>query len=159
MQANKTQYGRALNVIPSDTVPIPNIATEVVRGTTTGSDTNLLIDGDINFSLLNINQGAIVYNLTADVSTTVVKLDSDYSLLLVDDVMVAGDEFVIYNEADIAGCAMLVQTKNVPELNIKTVGGDNVTLYLKPDDTVLLPINVTMVYANSTDIREVVALW
>lgn len=159
MQANKTQYGRALNILPSDTVPIPNIATEVVRGVTTGSDTNLLIDNDTNFSLLNVNQMAIVYNLSNNSCTTVISLDSDYSLLLTDDIMGSGDSYVIYNEADIAGCALLVQTKTAPELIVKMIGGDIVTLYLNGESTTLLPINVSMVYAYSADIKNVVGLW
>jgi hypothetical protein len=159
MQANKTQYGRALAIIPSDTVPIPNIATEVVRGTTTGSDTNLLIDNETDFSLLNVNQMAIVYNLSANSCTTAIRLDGNFSLLLTDDIMGTGEDYVIYNEADIAGCAILVQTKTAPELIVKTIGGDVVTLFLNGESTTLLPINVSMVYAASADINNVVGLW
>jgi len=159
MQANKTQYGRALAIIPSDTVPIPNIATEVVRATTTDVVANRLECDTVNFFDLNVNQMSILYNLTQLTSAFVVSVRDESTLNISANIMASGDEFVIYNEADIAGCALLVQTKLAPELIVKTIGGDVVTLYLNGESTTLLPINVSMVYASSADINNVVGLW
>lgn len=163
MQANKTQYGRALAIIPSDTVQIPNIATEVVRSTTTDVYANLLIDANVSFIKLNVKQMAIVYNLTAIRSTTVVNIIDNNTLLLTDDIIGSGDEFVIYNEADIAGCALYIpvkQDENPNSITVKTVGGDIVTFNNLPKGGAILPVNVSMVYTNWDNIVDyIIGLW
>ncbi len=162
MQANKTQYGRALAIIPSDTVPIPNIATEVVRSTTTGASSDFILEDDnVNFIDLNVNQMAIVYNLTQQTSTTAIRIESANSLLLTDNIMSGGDEYIIYNEADIAGCALYIATKNIEnQITVKTVGGDVVTFFRFQGGTIL-PVNVSMVYATGfVEIQDtVLGLW
>jgi hypothetical protein len=162
MQANKTQYGRALAIIPSDTVPIPNIATEVVRATTTDETTNRLICDTVNFIDLNVNQMSILYNLTQLTSTFVVSVLNENGLSLADDIMATGDEFVIYNEADIAGCALYIPIKEVPaNVTVKTVGGDVVTFYRLLVGNTILPMNVSMVMS-ATGIQpdqQILGLW
>jgi hypothetical protein len=162
MQANKTQYGRALAIIPSETVPIPNIATEVVRATTTDETTNRLICDTVNFIDLNVNQMSILYNLTQLTSTFVVSVRDENTLNLADDIMATGDEFVIYNEADIAGCALYIPVKEVPaNVTVKTVGGDVVTFYRLLVGNTILPMNVSMVMS-ATGIQsdqQILGLW
>tara|TARA_R110000868_G_scaffold258953_1_gene516669 strand:+ start:10471 stop:10959 length:489 start_codon:yes stop_codon:yes gene_type:complete len=162
MQANKTQYGRALAIIPSETVPIPNIATEVVRATTTDESTNRLICDTVNFIDLNVNQMSILYNLTQLTSTFVVSVLNENELNLADDIMATGDEFVIYNEADIAGCALYIPVKEVPaNVTVKTVGGDVVTFYRLLVGNTILPVNVSMVMS-ATGIQndqQILGLW
>jgi hypothetical protein len=162
MQANKTQYGRALAIIPSETVPIPNIATEVVRATTTDESTNRLICDTVNFIDLNVNQMSILYNLTQLTSTFVVSVLNENGLNLADDIMATGDEFVIYNEADIAGCALYIPVKEVPaNVTVKTVGGDVVTFYRLLVGNTILPMNVSMVMS-ATGIQsdqQILGLW
>lgn len=163
MQANKTQYGRALAIIPSDTVPIPNIATEVVRSITDAEDTNMLIDTTVDFSKLNVNQMAIVYNLSANLSTTVVSVDSSSTLILTDAIMSIGDKYIIYNEADIAGCALYIPVKEAPgRVTVKTVGGDVVTFYRLSLGDTILPVNVSMVFDGVSGLQsgeQILGLW
>jgi hypothetical protein len=160
MQANKTQYGRALEIIPSDTVPIPNIATEVVRATTTDETTNRLICDTVNFIELNVNQMSILYNLTELTSTFVVSVLNENGLSLADDIMATGDEFVIYNEADIAGCALYIPVKEAPgTVTVKTVGGDVVTFYRLSAGDIILPVNVSMVFDSTSGVDPILGLW
>jgi hypothetical protein len=161
MQANKTQYGRALAIIPSDTVPIPNIATEVVRATTTDETTNRLICDTVKFIELNVNQMSILYNLTQLTSTFVVSVKDESTLILADDIMTTGDEFVIYNEADIAGCALYIPVKEAPgTVTVKTVGGDVVTFYRLSAGDTILPVNVSMVFDSVSGVQEqILGLW
>ena len=163
MQANKTQYGRALAIIPSETVPIPNIATEVVRATTTDESTNRLICDTVNFIELNVNQMSILYNLTQLTSTFVVSVLNENGLNLADDIMATGDEFVIYNEADIAGCALYIPVKEAPgRVTVKTVGGDIVTFYRLSLGDTILPVNVSMVYTGVIGLQsgeQILGLW
>jgi hypothetical protein len=161
MQANKTQYGRALAIIPSDTVPIPNIATEVVRATTTDRATNRLICDTVKFIELNVNQMSILYNLTQLTSTFVVSVRDESTLILADDIMTTGDEFVIYNEADIAGCALYIPVKEAPgTVTVKTVGGDVVTFYRLSAGDTILPVNVSMVFDSVSGVQEqILGLW
>lgn len=162
MQANKTQYGRALAIIPSDTVPIPNIATEVVRATTTDESTNRLVCDTVNFVDLNVNQMSILYNLTQLTSAFVVSVRDENTLNISADIMASGDEFVIYNEADIAGCALYIPVKEIPaNVTVKTVGGDVVTFYRLLVGNTILPVNVSMVMSATgiqTD-QQILGLW
>jgi len=50
MKFLKTHYGRAINVIPSDTVNIPNPAGLGMTGTTDGTGPDELIDGSDKFT-------------------------------------------------------------------------------------------------------------
>lgn len=163
MQANKTQYGRALAIIPSDTVPIPNIATEVVRTTTTDVATNRLVCDTVNFFDLNVNQMSILYNLTQLTSAFIVSVRDENTLNISADIMASGDEFVIYNEADIAGCALYIpvkQDENTNSITVKTVGGDIVTFNNLPKGGAILPVNVSMVYTNWDNIVDyIIGLW
>lgn len=163
MQANKTQYGRALAIIPSDTVPIPNIATEVVRATTTDETVNRLICDTVNFIDLNVNQMSILYNLTQLTSTFIISVRDENTLNLADDIMATGDEFVIYNEADIAGCALYIPVKEAPgAVTVKTVGGDIVTFYRLSAGDTILPVNVSMVFDSPSGLQpgeQILGLW
>jgi hypothetical protein len=62
MKFLKTHYGRAINVIPSETVNIPNPAGLGTTGTADGTETNQLIDSTANFTTNLL--GAIVVNTT-----------------------------------------------------------------------------------------------
>jgi hypothetical protein len=163
MQANKTQYGRALTIIPSDTVPIPIIATEVVRATTTDDTPNRLICDTVNFIELNVNQMSILYNLTQQTSTFIISIRNENALNLEDDIMATGDEFVIYNEADIAGCALYLPIKEFPgRVTVKTVGGDVVTFYRLSAGDTILPVNVSMVFDSLVGFQpgeNILGLW
>ena len=163
MQANKTQYGRALAIIPSDTVPIPNIATEVVRSVTTGTVANRLICSSVDFLELNVNQMSILYNLTDQTSTFIISVIDENTLILTDNIMASGDEFVIYNEADIAGCALYIPVKEFPgTVTVKTVGGDVVTFYRLSLGDTILPVNVSMVRTGVVGLQggeQILGLW
>jgi hypothetical protein len=163
MQANKTQYGRALAIIPSDTVPIPNIATEVVRATTTDVVANRLVCDTVNFFDLNVNQMSILYNLTQLTSAFVVSVRDESTLNISANIMASGDEFVIYNEADIAGCALYIPVKEAPgTVTVKTVGGDVVTFYRLSAGDTILPVNVSMVFDSVSGLQsgeQILGLW
>jgi hypothetical protein len=163
MQANKTQYGRALAIIPSDTVPIPNIATEVVRTETTEEAPFRLICDTVDFVELNVNQMAILYNLTSLTSTTIISVMDENTLILTDNIMEIGDKFVIYNEADIAGCALYIPVKEAPgRVTVKTVGGDIVTFYRLSLGDTILPVNVSMVRTGVVGLQsgeQILGLW
>ena len=61
MAYQKLQVGRALPVIPSDTVLIPDVSTEVFSGNATFT-ANTLTDTGTNFKSIVSSAGAIVYN-------------------------------------------------------------------------------------------------
>ena len=163
MQANKTQYGRALAIIPSDTVPIPNIATEVVRSVTTGTSANKLVCSSVDFLELNVNQMSILYNLTDLTSTFIIAVKDENTLILADNIMASGESFVIYNEADIAGCALYIPVKEFPgTVTVKTVGGDVVTFYRLSLGDTILPVNVSMVRTGVVGLQggeQILGLW
>ena len=100
MAYQRLQVGRSLKVIPSDTVLIPDPATEVLSGTTDGTTANKLVLSTATFLSDGIQAGkAIVYNTTDNTCAYVTKIDSDTVLSLSVDIMTTGENFTIYNSA------------------------------------------------------------
>ena len=64
MAYQKLQTSSALDVIPSDTVPIPDRATKVLEGTADFSVAGTLTDVGTTFLSAGIQKNAIVYNIT-----------------------------------------------------------------------------------------------
>ena len=62
MAYQKLQAGRALSVIPSDTVNIPNIAAVSASGTTTAGTTDKLTDTGGDFLNKRVAIGDIIYS-------------------------------------------------------------------------------------------------
>jgi len=68
---------------------------EADSGTTTGTSANKLIEAGQNFET-TVESGMIVINTTDDTESYVVSVDSDTQLTLADDIMVNGEDYVIY---------------------------------------------------------------
>lgn len=164
MPTPKLQTSRALAVIPSDTVPIPN-PFPMASGTATSTSAGVLVDSTKNFINLNIEVGDIVYNTTSNTCTTVAFTTEDQfyatELVLTDDIMVSGDAYTIYQNSPLsgqpnAGCVLYVGTGG--DITAVTAGGDTVTFSQVPTGT-FVPVNVVQVLANGTNAEKIVALW
>ena len=159
MKFLKTHYGRAINVIQSDTVNIPNPAGLGMTGTTDGTGTNELIDSSANFTTNLL--GAIVVNTTDNTIANVIGFTDNTTLILDADRFVSGDEYAIYNSDNNQGCALYIPAQTPELLKVLTVGGDVITFVDCGDANAssILPVNVLKVLKTGTSLVDLVALW
>jgi len=83
----------AVTPVPIDLVD-PN---EITNGTTTGTTANKLVDTAADFVTDGIVAGDVVYNTTDSTVALVAAVDDLNTLSLDTDIMVATDEYIIYN--------------------------------------------------------------
>lgn len=163
MPTPKLQTSRALAVIPSDTVPIPN-PFPMASGTATSTIIDVLEDNTKDFVALGIRAGDVVYNTTSNTSTVILvdpSLALPSELQLDDDIMVSGNAYTIYQNSPLsgqpnAGCVLYVGTGG--DITVVTAGGDTVVLSQVPTGT-FVPVNVVQVTASGTSAEKIVALW
>jgi hypothetical protein len=158
MKFLKTHYGRAINVIPSDTVDIPNPAGLGTTGVTDNTTVDKLVDSTANFTTNLL--GAIVVNTTDNTIANVVGFINSGVLVLDADIFVSGDGYAIYNSDNNQGCAIYIPAQEPANLTVLTVGGDVVTFIdCGNKDSSILPVNVLRVFSTETGLTNLVALW
>jgi hypothetical protein len=159
MKFLKTHYGRAINVIPSDTVNIPNPAGLGMTGTTDGTGTNELIDSSANFTTNLL--GAIIVNTTDSTIANVIGFTNNTKLILDADIFVSGDEYSIYNSDNNQGCSIYIPAQEPVKIRVLTVGGDIITFQSCGDANAssILPVNVLRVFSEDTVLIQLIALW
>ena len=160
MKFLKTHYGRAINVILSDTVNIPNPAGLGVTGTVTGALTDSLKDTTANFTTNLL--GAIVVNTTSNTIANVVGFVDSSTLLLDADIFPSGGNgYAIYNSDNNQGCAIYIPASAYGALTVLTVGGDIITFTKCGDENAssILPVNVLKVFSTGTGLSDLIALW
>ena len=169
---NTINVGSALEVIASDTIPIPTIGITPVSGTTTGTTTDKLVDSNANFILADLRVGDIVYNTTNNTVATVTSVDGETELLLSANIMATGQTYTIYldnasNSSD--GCllyvgssqASLTLANSFVNIKVKTTAKDIVTFSNFPVGQ-YLPVQVLQLFYTGTDIAAInncVAIW
>jgi len=155
MAYQKLQVGRALPVIPSDTVLIPDVSTEVFSGNATFT-ANTLTDTGTNFKSIVSSAGAIVYNTgrTPNIAYNVTNVNSDTVLKLSPADTGGADDYTIYNAAT-TGCVLYVGVAG--NLKVQTSSGDIVTFANMPIGFV--PVQVIQVFEGETTASGIIALW
>ena len=153
MAYQKLQVERALTVIASDTINIPNVAGPTVSGTTDGVTANKLVDSTASFTSNLL--GYIVYNTTDDTVATVTAVDDAGTLSLSADIMASGENYTIYAD-DNNGCVLYAG--NTGNVRVLTVGNDDVTFVGIPSGS-FVPVQVKRVFATNTTATDIVALW
>jgi hypothetical protein len=159
MQANKNQYGRAIKVIKSDTVAIPNPSGLGSSGTATGTVANQLVDATASFTTNLL--GAIVVNNTDSTVANVVGFVSETVIVLDANIFASGETYSIYNSDNNQGCALYIPAQTAAKLKVMTVGGDVVVLEAcgGTGSSIILPINVLKVFSTDTSLTNLVAIW
>jgi hypothetical protein len=162
MKFLKTHYGRAINVIPSDTVNIPNPAGLGTTGTISEVDFDRLKDDSANFTTNLL--GAIVVNTTNGTVANVVGFVNSGTLILDADIFpTVGQEYSIYNSDNNQGCAIYTPagTDGIGTLKVLTVGGDILTFQNcgGTHASSILPVNVLRVFSTGTQLNNLIALW
>lgn len=159
MKFLKTHYGRAINVIPSDTVNIPNPAGLGTTGVSNSTYTDGLRDTTANFTTNLL--GAIVVNTTNNTIANVVGFGDITTLILDADIFVSGDGYAIYNSDNNQGCVIYIPAQSPALLKVLTVGGDVITFTECGDlnASMILPVNVLKVFSTDTELTDIIALW
>lgn len=154
MAYQKLQAYRALEVIPSDTINIPNPAMLSVSSTTTSNAPGKLIDTSQNFTTNGVKVGDIVYLAAA--AGKVIAIDSA-DTLTVGIAVSSGVAYTIYNASDAPnnGCVLYVGAAG--DVKVTTAGGDDVTFAGILAGS-FIPVQVLRVWATGSP-TGIIALW
>ena len=157
MAYQKLQVERALTVIASNSINIPNVAGPTVSGTTSQAapGATQLVDATKDFTAIQGLVGSIVY-LTGGVAT-VASVTNASTLVLSDAVADTGatESYTIYAD-DNNGCVLYAG--NTGNVRVLTVGNDDVTFVGIPSGS-FVPVQVKRVFATNTTATDIVALW
>ena len=123
MAYQKLQAGRALAVIPSDTVDIPNIAAVTTTGTSDAEATLKLIDAAGDFIVKEVKVNDIVY--AGAVAAIVTAIDSATTLSVSVTVPIS-TAYTIYSQEDNPQNGCVLYVGGAGNLSVTTVGGDTV---------------------------------
>ena len=175
--------GLVLDVIASDTIPIPSPDLPVLSGTTTAATANKLVDVGADFSNVNVND--IVYNTTDNTSATVTAIDTETILSVSADIFTSPEGYEIFlggpngssriNSAE--GCLLYVGSNasilqditpgagtadpRYVNIRVKTISGNSITFENFPVGN-YLPIQIVQLYSTSTTAaarNTCVAIW
>jgi hypothetical protein len=153
MAYQKLQASTALEVIPSDSINIPNPAVLSVSSTTTSAAALKLIDSSGDFINKRINIGDIVY--AGNVAATVTAVDSATQLSVTVAVPTTTSYKIFRKQNANLGCVLYVGAAG--NIKVTTAGGDVVTF-----NGVLagsfMPVQVLKVWATGSP-TNIVALW
>lgn len=152
MAYQKLQSGSGLSVIPSDTYNIPS-ATAIISGTTTGSSSGRLIDSNKTFEESLV--GAIVYDRTSNLVTSVKGLINTTALSVFEDYFIQGESYEIHRPQS-SGCVLYVGTGG--NIKVTMIDGTVCTFANVPDGT-FMPTHVLRVWSTGTDATDIIALW
>ena len=158
MAYQKLQVGLGVNVIPSDTINIPNVAGPTQSGTTTSAVTKSLVDstvsGKVNAFTNNL-VGYIVYNTSDNTIATVTSFIDDKTLGLSADIMATGEGYTLYAD-DNPGCVLYVG--GAGNLRVLTSSGSDITFTGVLAGS-FIPVQVKRVFATSNTAASILALW
>jgi len=158
MAYQKLQAGRALAVIPSDTINIPNIAAVSASGTTTAGTTDKLTDTGGDFINKRVAIGDIIYAGT--VTATVTAIDSA-TILSTSVTIPTTTAYTIYSQANNPQNGCVLYCGGEGTIKVLTAGGDTVELVGIPTG-LFIPVQVLRVFSTVTTgtiATNIVALW
>ena len=155
MARETLQVNRALAVVPSDTIGVPDPRIFTVSSAATSTTTNKLVDTGGLFTTTNlVGVGDIVYNITDGTIATVTAIDSATILTLSANIMASGESYSIYRgEAD--SCLLYIGTAG--NLKVLTSGDDIVTYTTVAAG--FFPVHVKKVFSTGTGASNIVANW
>tara|TARA_R110002020_G_scaffold241365_3_gene454506 strand:- start:777 stop:1277 length:501 start_codon:yes stop_codon:yes gene_type:complete len=143
---------KIIQVVPSDTINIPNPGSATISGVATNTVAGKLEDNTQTFLPANGNPvaiGDIVFNTRDITIATVTAIDSDTILSLSADIMANTEAYTIYRKDRNLGCLVYVQSdRNTETIAGISAGGDLFSFNLSVGNNVL-PFQVLRI--NSTD--------
>ena len=165
MAYQRLQVSNSVDVIPSDTVPIPDPATFVLTGVASMSAAGTLTDIGTSFTTAGIQKNAILYGIGSGKAYFVTSVDSDTQLTVSPAVAAAPIEtYVIYNAPTLGatlyvGTAGNISVEMASQRNAVEVVGVNPTVYSNVPNGSFMPILVTRVNETLTLASNIKALF
>ena len=153
MAYQKLQVGLGVNVIPSDTINIPNVSGATQSGSATSTSANNLVDTEATFT--NNLVGYIVYNTTDNTVATVTSVTDANTLVLSANIMANAESYTLYAD-DNAGCVLYVG--GAGNLRVLTSSGSDITFTGVLAGS-FIPVQVKRVFATSNTATSILALW
>tara|TARA_R110002124_G_scaffold52614_1_gene151300 strand:- start:79 stop:543 length:465 start_codon:yes stop_codon:yes gene_type:complete len=154
MAYQKLQAYRALDVIPSNTVDIPNPAMLSVSSNTTSNAPGKLIDTSQDFTTNGVKIGDIVYE-GVNVGT-VIAIDSA-TQLSVGMAVTSPAAYTIYNASDAPNNGCVLYSGAAQDIEVLTVGGDRV-IFKGIQAGSFIPVQVLRVATKGSP-TDIIALW
>jgi len=154
MAYQKLQARRALAVITSDTIDIPNPAATAATGTSAAPTGAQLVGTGTNF-LTTVKVGDIIYAGT--IVATVDAVVSD-TVLTTSTAITVGLTYTIYSQTDNPSNGCVLFAGAAGDINLITVDDDTV-LFKGIVAGQFLPVQVKRVKATNTTATDIVALW
>lgn len=154
---DRLQGSVALQILPSDTIDIPNYSEKIIESTVTSVSADELVDSNADFISSGIEVGYIVYNLTQGTIATVTQVDDANTLSLSADIFdTVSDAFAVFESNPNDGALIYVGTGG--DVRVQLLGGGDVLLK-NVNSGQFLPLKVTRVFATNTTATDLVAIW
>ena len=158
MAYQKLQVSRAIDVIASDTVNIPNPGALSIESTTDGASALKLIDSAGDFINKRVKVGDIVYS--GSIAAHVTSIDSA-TQLGVTTAVASGQAYKVFRSTEIPnnGCVLYIGAAG--DVIVMTAGGDIIEFEGSLAGT-YMPVNVVRVFATghtTSAATKIVALW
>ena len=154
MPTQKLQVERAINVIPSDTINLPDPAKKILNSTATTTTANKLVDSTKDFTTNGTAIGNIIYNTSTSLVATVTGIDSATTLSISADIMLDTNAYVLYASA---ASSALFFIGVAGDLKVTTYGGEEVLFTAHPAG--YAPLNVKRIWSTTTTATNIIALW
>ena len=161
MAYQKLQAGRALAVIPSDTINVPNIAAVSASGTTTDGTTNKLTDTGGDFINKRVAIGDIIYAQSSTPRVATVTAIDSATVLSVSSTIPISTAYTIYSQANNPQNGCVLYCGGEGTIKVLTAGGDTVEFVGVPAG-LFIPVQVLRVFSTVTTgtiATNIVALW
>jgi len=158
--------GLSIEVIASDTLPIPYPGLTTIAGSDGGAVANKLVDTNKTFITDGVSIGDIVYNTTDNTTATVTSIDSETILSLSSSIMATGETYVVYlggpaqqqYPKSAQGCLLYIGSSEATmtvatsfvDVKVKTTAGSIVTFSNFPVGE-YLPVQVLQLFSTGTD--------
>ena len=154
MQADKTQYSSAIEIITSDTVNIPDPAMFAGTGVNSEVVENALQIATAKFNITLL--GGTVYNRTNGTCANITAVINEKFLMLSEDIFNdSGQVYEVYQPTRNEGFAVYIGEGSA--LNVLTMSGQTVTFSNVVQGTIL-PVNVVRVFSTGTAAVKLIAL-
>jgi len=152
----QNQASYAIDVIPSDTINIPQPYI-VVASINTAVSPNDLIDSTKDFVELGVSQGDVVYNIADGTIATVMSRISSTSLKLSADIFTATPKAYQIYQGNSKPNSFLLYVGTAGDVSIETSSAKPVVLK-NVGNASFIPISVSRVNAAGTTASDIIAL-
>lgn len=142
----KPQGSHIQTVVAHDTIQIPRVSSLVISGTTTATTASKLVDSGVDFEVLGVAIGDVIYNTTDGTAVTVTAIDSATTLSISSDKFTITEDYEIYNKTTDGVLLAIGVAGNV---KVTSVGGQT-KIFKNLLGGTILPVQITQLWETGT---------